>query len=469
MIKLGFYGAAGEVTGSCYIVTTDRSRVMVDMGMHQGEREADEHNRRMPSLNLATLNAVVLTHAHLDHCGRLPLLIKNGYRGPIHCTAPTAGITEIILRDSAKIQVEDFARRRRHGHDRKNEAYDEPLYTEHDVEKTLPQQTTMPYDEVKTIADGITIKLVDAGHILGAASIQMVVRDGSRAVTIAFSGDIGPVGAPILRDPVTPFPAEVLILESTYGDRDHRSLEETRSQLLTILQSAQSTGSKVLIPAFAVGRTQDILYHIGEFQRTKELAPIKVVLDSPMASSVSKLYTKHTEVYDEPALKILSDQMKPLSFPGLRFTQSVEESKQLNDAKGSMVIIAANGMCTGGRIMHHLRHHLPDPNAQVVIVGYQGQTSLGRRLVDGAKYVSIFGSDVAVRAKVHSLGGFSAHAGQSGLVSWAAPFQSSKPRMFLTHGDDMPRNTLRKQLQSRLGLDAAMPKYGEEVELYPVG
>ena len=463
MIKLGFFGAAGEVTGSCYVLTTDRGRVMVDMGMHQGEKEADEHNRRLPPIDLAKLDAVVLTHAHLDHCGRLPLLVQKGYRGAIHCTAPTAGITEIILRDSAKIQAEDFARRLRHG--RANGPHDEPLYSEHDVEKTLPQLTTMDYDEVKAIADGITIKMVDAGHILGAASVQMVVQDGDREVTIVFSGDMGQLGAPILRDPITPLPADVVLLESTYGDHDHRSFEETLGQFLSILQSAQSTGSKVLIPAFAVGRTQDIIYHIGEFLRTKKLAGLKVFLDSPMASSVSGLYTKHTDLYDDRAKQILSERMMPLSFPGMTYTQSVEESKQLNDAKGAMVIIAANGMCTGGRILHHLRHNLPDPNAQVVIVGYQGQTSLGRRLVDGAKFVSIFGQDVKVRAKVHTLGGFSAHAGQSGLVNWAAPFQPTKPRMFLTHGDDMPRNALRQKLKARLGLDAAMPNYGDEVEL----
>jgi metallo-beta-lactamase family protein len=280
-----------------------------------------------------------------------------------------------------------------------------------------------------------------------------------------FSGDVGQVGAPILRDPITPIPADVVLLESTYGDHDHRSLEETQNQLLMILQNAQKTGSKVLIPAFAVGRTQDIIYHIGEFLRTEKLPPIKVVLDSPMASSVSTLYTKHVDIYDERALEILRDKMKPLEYAGLRYTQTVEESKDLNDAKGAMVIIAANGMCTGGRIMHHLRHNLPDPNAQVIIVGYQGQNSLGRRLVDGAKFVSIFGNDVKVRAHIHTLGGFSAHAGQSGLVSWAAPFEKSKPQMFLTHGENGPRRILRDLLKSRYGLEAGMPEYGHEVEL----
>jgi metallo-beta-lactamase family protein len=463
MITLGFFGAAGEVTGSCYVVTTDRARVMVDMGMYQGEMEADEHNRRMPPVALADLSSVVLTHAHLDHCGRLPLLVKNGYRGEIHCTAPTTDVTEIILRDSARLQAEDFARFLRHNRGRKN--HREPLYSEQEVERTLPLLVGVDYEHTKTIAEGITIKLSDAGHILGAASVQVVVNDGSRTVTIVFSGDVGPVGAPILRDAHTPTPADVVVLESTYGDRDHRSLDATRDELLAILKSAEATGGKVIIPAFAVGRTQDLVFHIGEFIRTGKLKHLPVSIDSPMAVSVTNLYARYTDVYDDRAKELIRQQMKPLSFPGVVYTHSVDESKQLNDVKGAMVIVAASGMCTGGRILHHLRHNLPDPNAHVVIVGYQGYGSLGRRLVDKAKYVSIFGQDVKVRAKVHTLGGFSAHAGQTGLLNWAAPFQQLKPRVFLTHGEDGPRAALREKLKARFDLDSAMPYYGDEVVL----
>lgn len=471
MIKLAFYGAAGEVTGSCYVVTTDRARVMVDFGMHQGEKEADEHNRRLPPVPLANLDAVVLTHAHLDHCGRLPMLLKNGYRGDIHCTAATGDVTEIILRDSAHLQAEDFARAQRHKHNKNHDRNHhrnnnrEPLYTEQDVERTLPRLADVPYEQVTTVAEGITIKFSDAGHILGAASVQMKVQDGDRTVTIVFSGDVGPVGAPILRDPHTPTPADVVLLESTYGDRDHRPLDATRDELLAILKSAQATHSKVIIPAFAVGRTQDIVYHIGEFIRTGQLDDVGVIIDSPMAVSVTRLYSRHTDVYDERANDLIQQRMQPLSFPGVTYTHSVEESKQINDTKGPLVVVSANGMCTGGRILHHLRHNLPDPNAHVVIVGYQGYNSLGRRLVDKAKFVSIFGDDVKVRAKIHTLGGFSAHAGQTGLLNWAAPFAQTKPRFFLTHGEDGPRATLRNKLKTRYGFDAALPKYGEELEL----
>ncbi|HEX5471543.1 MAG TPA: MBL fold metallo-hydrolase [Lacipirellulaceae bacterium] len=466
MIKLGFYGAAGEVTGSCYILTTDRAQVMVDMGMHQGEKVADEHNRRLPPADLSRINAVVLTHAHLDHCGRLPLLIQNGYRGEIHCTAPTSGITEIILRDSARLQAEDYARSLRHLHNHHNNRnHPEPLYSELDVEHTLPLLRTLAYDEVRTIADGISIKLVDAGHILGASSVQMTVNDGSRTITIVFSGDVGQVGAPILRDPVTPTPADVVLLESTYGDRDHQPLDRTVDQLLAILRDAQASGGKVIIPAFAVGRAQDLIFHIGEFLRNHQLKNINVYLDSPMARSVSALYSRYTNVYDARATELLSEHLQPLNFPGMSYIETVDESKQLNEAKGPMVVVAANGMCSGGRVMHHLLHNLPNPHTHVVIAGYQGQGTLGRRLVERANEVSIFGQRVSVHAKVHTLSGFSAHAGQTGLLNWAAPFQTSKPRFFLTHGEDRPRTALHDKLQARFNLNSAMPHYGEVVEL----
>lgn len=464
MITLGFYGAAGEVTGSCYVVTTDRARVMIDMGMHQGEPEADEHNRRLPPMDLAKLDAVVLTHAHLDHCGRLPLLTRQGYRGRIHCTGATADVTGIILRDSAFIQMEDcerFNRRLRRG----DEPCIEPLYDLEQAERTLKQLSPVDYNQSKIVADGITIEFFDAGHILGAASVKMTVNDGSRTLTIVFSGDVGVSGSPILRDPITPMPADVVLLESTYGDRDHKPLDQTRLELLAILKDAQSSGGKVLIPAFAVGRTQDLVFHIGEFLRAGLLQRVRVFVDSPMATSVSELYTRHKEVYDTRANELLAQRMAPLEFPGLSYTHSVEESKRLNDARGSMVIISASGMCTGGRIMHHLFHDLGKPSTQIVIAGYQGHGTLGRRLVDGAKSVTIFREQIPVAAKIHTLGGFSAHAGQTGLVAWAAPFQKSAPRVFLTHGEDGPRERLRQQLAARIGLAATMPKYGEVVEL----
>ncbi|MBX9653411.1 MBL fold metallo-hydrolase [bacterium] len=464
MITLGFYGAAGEVTGSCYLVTTDRARVIVDLGMHQGEPESDRHNHRLPRIKPEEVDALVLTHAHLDHCGRLPLFTKYGYHGPIHCTVATAELTDIILRDSAAIQMEDcaqFNRRLRRG----QEPAEEPLYDLHDVERTLRLIETIDYQCPKEIADGITITFFDSGHILGAASVQMKITDGNRTITVVFSGDIGLSGSPILRDPVTPTPADVVLMETTYGDRDHKPLDQTRDELLAVLKAAHSEEGKILIPAFAVGRTQDLVYHIGQFVREGELPLMPVYVDSPMATSVSRLYSRHRELYDEQAQHLIANDMEPLLFPGLTYTRTVEESRLLNKARGPMVIIAASGMCTGGRILHHLFHGLSHSHTQVVIVGYQGRGTLGRRLVDKARNVQIFRENVPVRAKIHTLGGFSAHAGQSGLLAWAEPYRESRPRVFLTHGEEIPRQMFHDKLLDRLGIEATMPNYGDEIEL----
>ncbi|HVZ93323.1 MAG TPA: MBL fold metallo-hydrolase [Phycisphaerales bacterium] len=469
MIKLGFYGAAGEVTGSCYVVTTDRAQVMLDFGMHQGEPEAAGHNRRLPNINPAQLNAVVLTHGHLDHCGRLPMLMSGGFHSPIYCTGVTARISEIILRDAASIQSEDCARFNRRLR-RPDEPCAEALYTVADVEQVIRHFQAIDYNAPKAIAPGITVELTDAGHILGSSSVKMTINDGPRTVTIVFSGDVGVVGSPILRDPVTPIPADVVLLESTYGDRDHKPLNPTCSELLSILERAQADHARVLIPAFALGRTQDVLYHIAEFKRAGKLAGVPVFVDSPMATSISTIYRKHRELYDTMAREIVADGDSPLAFPGLSYTATVQESKRLNEMKGPIVIIAASGMATGGRILHHLYHGVSRPETHVVIVGFQGRGTLGRQLVDGAREVTIFREQIPVRAKVHTLGGLSAHAGQSGLINWAAPFatrngQHRAPKFFLTHGEDGPRQALRDKLIERYSFDPAMPRYGEEVTL----
>lgn len=464
MVRLGFYGAAGEVTGSCYLVDTGRSLVMVDMGMHQGEREADEHNRRLPPIDPARLDALVLTHAHLDHCGRLPMLTKGGFRGPIFCTPATSDLTGVILRDSAEIQCADAdrynAKLRRQG-----EAEQQPLYCPPDVNPVLGIMRRVGYGVPTPVAEGIQIRFSDAGHILGSGSVHMTIHDGPRTVSIVFSGDIGVSGSPILQDPSTPGEADVVVMESTYGDRDHRSLEATRAELLGILRDAQATGAKVIIPAFAIGRTQDLVYHMGEFIRTGQIPRLNVFVDSPMAVEATGLYARHTDLHDDRAREIALGKQTPLSFPGLTYVQSSQESRRLNDARGCMVIIAASGMCTGGRVVHHLYHNLGRPETHVVIVGYQGHGTLGRRLVDRHETVRIFGDSIGVRAKIHTLGGFSAHAGQSGLLKWFEPLANRKPRVYLTHGEDPQRRALSVQMRSRFGIVPSLPSYGEIAEV----
>lgn len=471
MIKLGFFGAAGEVTGSCYLVETERALVMVDFGMHQGELVADEHNRRLPPIDPAKLNAVVLTHGHLDHCGRLPMLLSGGYGGKIYSTPASIELTEIVLEDSAKLQEADSERdlRRAASEGRKPSP---PLYSASDVQRLLPHFAGVPYDRTTEIAPGISVRFIDAGHILGAASVLMTIEHGAtngnrqpERTRILFSGDIGVSGSPILRDPATISDADVVILESTYGDRDHRPLSQTREELLGILRECQSCRGKILIPAFAIGRTQDIVYHMGSFLREGSLKSLEVFVDSPMAIDASDLYKKHVELYDCEARELLHKGINPLNFPGLRYIRTIEESKSLNSRTDGIVIIAASGMCTGGRIVHHLRNNLYRPETRVVIVGFQGQGTLGRKLVDGAEKVRVMGEDVMVRAQIHTLGGFSAHAGQSALLDWAAPLKGSARRWFLTHGEDPPRIALAAKLKERFGIAAQLPKYGDTIQL----
>lgn len=467
MLKLGFYGAAGEVTGSCYLITTDRARVLVDFGVHQGDPSADRKNATLPPISPQTLDAVVLTHAHLDHIGRMPLLVKNGYRARIFTTQATVGVGAIILRDAARIQESDADYRRRHTPP-EVESDITPLYTSDDVERVLRLFTPVGMETTHEVAPGITIRFIEAGHILGAAEVHITVRHGPRGEltsTIMFSGDVGVVGSPILRDPAPANAADFAVLESTYGDRDHRPLADTLAEFLDILKTTQPRCGKILIPAFAVGRTQDVLYHIGDFVRAGQLSGITAVVDSPMAAEVSTLYRRHVELYDREAQALLDGGLRPIDFPGLAYTRTREESQRLNDSKECAVIIAASGMCTGGRIVHHLKHHLWKPETRVVIVGFQAEGTLGRRLVDGDRHVRILGDSIPVRATIHTLGGFSAHAGQSGLLDWARPLAGSVKRLFLTHGEDGPRAALRDKLAPILGLTPELPTFGEVVQL----
>lgn len=458
-MKLTFYGAAGEVTGSCYLVETDRARVLIDFGMHQGAADADARNRRPPPLNAPGLNAVILTHAHLDHAGRLPMLEAAGYTGAIHATPATIALAAVLLRDSAKIQEEDAAEAARHGR-----AGERPLYTYADVDGLMRRFRPLPYRTPREIAPGVTASLHDAGHILGSASVALTIREGGDERTIVFSGDIGPRNAPLLEDPDPPERADTLVLESTYGDRDHRPWDKTIEEFAGVLNEAARGRGKVLIPAFAVGRTQAILYIMGQLRREGRLPRVPVFLDSPMAIETTALYREHRDLFDDETWAIITAGDTPLRFEGLRITRTVEESKRIDDVD-SAIVIAASGMMSGGRIVHHLRHHLGNPNTHLVVVGYQAQGTLGRRIVDGEKRVEIMGRPVVVKAKVHTIGGFSAHAGQSGLLGWAESIKQRPNRVFLTHGEDGPRQALRGKLKERTGIEAELPVWGQIVEL----
>lgn len=470
-MKLTFLGAAGEVTGSAYLVESPDARVLVDFGMFQGARDDYKRNIIPPPVDIGRLDAVVITHAHNDHVGRLPLLPGAGYRGPIFATEATTDLSAIMLRDAGHIQEVDTERINRL-RARRGQPEITPLYTLAEVEQTLPLFRPSPMGKEVSVAPGVTARWVEAGHILGSASIELAVRDGGRTVRIAFSGDVGPTGSPILRDFKVPTDVrglDAVVVESTYGDRDHKPLAATVDEFCEIVKSAVWSKEKVLIPAFAVGRTQTLIYHLGALVRSGRVPKFPVYVDSPLAIEAVNLYRKHRELHDDESNAIRADGGDPLDLPGLTFCKTADESRRLNDLVGAAVIMAGSGMATGGRILHHLKHNLWRRDAQVLIAGYQARGSLGRQLVDGAKTVRIMGGDVAVRAKIHTLGGFSAHAGRTELLEWAGAFKPEAgkawPRMILTHGEDGPREALAAGLRDRYGIETLRPRFGESLTL----
>lgn len=463
-MKITFCGAAGEVTGSGYVVETASARVLVDFGMFQGPGSNDTKNKDIKPVDPRRLDAVVLTHAHLDHTGRLPLLVRRGLKAPIWATPASCDFSSLVLEDAGRLQEGD-ARRLSRRRARVGKPAIEPLYTSEDVDKLKPLARPYQYGESKTVAAGISIRPFDAGHILGSASLEMTVEEGGTKRIIAFSGDIGPRGVPFLNDPV-PIPhADLVIMETTYGDRNHRDLAATLVEFNSILKAAVAGRRKVLIPAFAIGRTQLLLFYIARMVKEGGLPIFPIYLDSPMGIHATELYSKYQNLFDEESVRLMKDHLLTSELGGLQFTESADQSMALNDQKGPMLIIAGSGMCTGGRIVHHLRHNLWRDDTDVVMVGYQAEGTLGARLVSGAPDVSIFGERIVVKAKVHTLGGFSAHAGQGELAEWLAVSAKDKPRIVLTHGEPKARDAFAELVQQRFGIPAERPMRFETITL----
>lgn len=468
MISITPFGAAGEVTGSAYLVETDESTILVDFGMFQGDKDDDARNIVPGRVHRANIDAVILTHGHLDHCGRLPVLVREGYRGPIYATAATRDLASIILYDSAHIQEADYERRikRAKAKNHKVNRVDQPLYDSQDVDDTMKLFVDVTYHTEFSAALGIAAYYYDAGHMLGSASVELRIKDGDAVRTVLFSGDLGPPDLPFLKDPEPPGHAEVVVLESTYGDRDHRSMDATLEEFEAILQEAISAKGKIFIPAFAIGRAQNMMFHIAELIRTGKIPPIHVYLDSPMAIEATAAYSKHRALFDAEATQLVeSGQMRHEMNEYLHLSQTSEDSKALNELHGPFIVIAGAGMCNAGRIVHHLRNNVSDPNAHVIIVGYQAHGSLGRRLVDGVKYVTIMGESKYVAAQIHTLGGFSAHAGQTDLVNWFRMVGMHRPKVFLTHGEDSARTVLKSVLDEQYETDAYLPVHGETLTI----
>lgn len=463
-IKLTFHGAAGTVTGSAYLLQTARARVLIDFGMFQGFGGQEDLNVVPRTLDVAKLDAILVTHAHLDHTGRLPLLAKAGYRGTIYATEATIPLASLILRDSAHLQAMDVERLNRK-RQRAGETPLEPLYTAEHVAQILEQFAAVPYDQPVEVAPGIRARWVEAGHMLGSASLQLCVQDGDTTKTIVFSGDVGPKGAPILEDAVGFEKADVVVMESTYGDRDNKVLAETVQEFEGIVKNAVARKAKMLVPVFAVGRTQLLLYLLAQMFRNKTVPKFPVFLDSPMGIEATKIYWGHMELFDDEFKALQRERPLAQDLSTLTVTPTAQDSMKLNDEKGPCLIMAGSGMCNGGRILHHLKQNLWREETAVLIVGYQGEGSLGRRLVDRDKVVSIFGEKIAVKASVHTLNGFSAHAGQTELLKWVGQMAQCRPRVFLTHGEARGRDPLAKLIQERYQLKATLPELGDTADL----
>jgi len=462
-MNLSFYGAAKEVTGSCYCLEANGKKLLVDCGLQQGQDKKDD--QRLP-FKASDIGSVVLTHAHIDHSGRLPLLGKEGFNGKIYAIKATCDLISIMLRDSAHIQETDAKweskRARRAG---KKEVL--PMYTMKDVENTLKCLVPCSYGEIKEIDEGIKINFVDAGHILGSASVEIFLSEGTVSKKIVFSGDIGNIDQPIIKDPQCIREADYVVMESTYGDRDHKNNEDYTLELAKIIDKTLSKGGNVIIPSFAIGRTQGLLYLIREIKE-KELVDnpdFPVYVDSPLATKATDLYDDDLHVYGDWQTKdIVKKGLNPLNFPNLEFTASVDESKALNYDPVPKIIIASSGMCEGGRIRHHLKQNLWREECVVVFVGYQANGTLGRTLLNGEKKVELFGEEIAVLASIYNFTGLSAHADRNGLLKWINCFDKKPDKIFVVHGEESVTDAFVESLNES-GFSTVAPRYKEIYDL----
>jgi metallo-beta-lactamase family protein len=461
-VKITFLGAAREVTGSCYLVETDQCRFLIDCGMVQGGREAPARNHKPFDFDPHGIDFVLLTHAHIDHSGLLPKLVLNGFDGPIYTTRATTDLLSVMLPDSGHIQEMEADRaKRRH----KPDALP-PIYTVQDAKNCLKQVKPIDYNERFAPHPSIACCFRDAGHILGSAIIEIWVTENGVTRKLVASGDLGQPGRPILKDPTNIEQADVLLIESTYGDRNHKDLPTTLAELADIVEhTLYKHKGNVIVPAFAVGRTQEIIYHLHQLTEQGRLSHLNIYVDSPMAVAVTNITKKHFELFDAEARRITQWQAQAKNLPTMHFVADVAESIALNHIRSGAIIISASGMCDAGRIKHHLRHNLGRPECSVLITGFQAGGTLGRRLVDGERVVRIFGEEVAVRASIHTLGGFSAHADQKALMAWTSGFSQPPGRTFVVHGEAAAANNFAQQLRTEKNWTVDVPAIGQSYQL----
>ncbi len=464
-MKVTFLGAAEIVTGSCYLIETGKKNFLVDCGLFQGKEE--ELNERPFEFDVSSIDFMILTHAHIDHSGRIPKLVKEGFSGPVYCTKATADLCSIMLPDSGHIQEmeTEWQNRKRL---RAGRELIKPLYTAEDAVQALQYFQQLYYGDVLEIDDNISIRLMDAGHILGSSIVEIWIKERGETIKLVFSGDLGQNNQPILRDPDTIKEADYLFVESTYGNRLHEKFEDRVEKLHEIIDKTVKRGGNVIIPSFAIGRTQELLYHLNELKEdpsNRFLEGVKVFIDSPLAISATKIFQDNPQCFDENTVKLLKSGDNPFEFDDLYFTRKAEESMEINKIKGGAVIISASGMCDAGRVKHHLKYNLWRPQASVVFVGYQAVGTLGRLIEDGAKEVKILGDEIGISAEIYRIEGFSGHADRDGLLKWISAFTVKPKKVFMVHGEKDSAEELAKYAAEKLGFETVIPQMGETIDI----
>jgi metallo-beta-lactamase family protein len=459
-MKLRFLGGARTVTGTCFYLVRGEKKILVDCGMYQGPNAA-EVNRKRFEFDPSEIDCLFLTHSHLDHVGLVPKLIKEGFTGKIITTTAAADITELILYDAAHIQETDTEWHNRKAL-RSGLPTMETLYTRRDVDRVLPLIERKRYGRIETLCEGIRYRFVDAGHILGSSSLELWYMDGAGEKKIVFSGDIGKKENPIVHDPVFVQETDYLTIESTYGNRNHKGMKESIDELVEVIKSTFKKGGNVIIPSFALGRTQDLLFILNKLVKEDRLFRINVYIDSPLAEGITKVYAAHPEYFEEGAKELFNLESRDAL--RLHFTRRIDDSIALNKIKSEAIIIASSGMCEGGRVKHHLKHNLWRKESSIVFVGFQAHGTLGRDIVDGRKVVEVLGEDIVVRAGIHTLGGFSAHADKDELIEWISMFRN-RPEIFVVHGEEKASLDFQALVNERFGYKTHVPEKGEEFEI----
>lgn len=465
-MKLSFFGAAKNVTGSRYLLEPRGIRILVDCGMYQ-ERDYRGRNWEDFPVRPSSIDMVLLTHAHVDHCGFLPKLVKDGFHGKIYCTSATAEIAEIVLLDSAKLQIEDAKyKKKRHKKEGRTGPYPlVPLYDEEDAKDTIKLFEKVSYNKTKNIAKGIEATFYDAGHILGSSMIKLKVKEGEEERSILFSGDIGRPDKVILRDPTLFEEADYVIMESTYGNRYHQDIRDIDDNLEEVINETHRAGGNIVIPSFAIERAQELLYELNSLFMERRIPPLLVFVDSPMANKVTKVFSNHPELFDEEMKEMVEVNHSPFSFRNLKVVNTVQESKAINNIRGTSIIIAGSGMCTGGRIKHHIANNITNPDSTLLFVGYQAVGTLGRIILDGVKEVRLFGKNFPMKMAVRRIEGFSAHAGKQELFDWVTHLKKNPQKVFITHGEEEAAEHFSNYLHDTTGWKTYVPEYKDTVTL----